>query len=265
VNHDRRRAEREGATLSAIRSLIQAWDADVERPIELVNRHNNATPQLIWTLANHATEATRTVVDLAAKGRMLVAMPLVRLALEAAVTCQWLSIDPGGAGAVFAEALRQRQVAVRAATARGEKIPQALMDDDAEWTAVLEPLRSKAGRQMQDRFLTLPAGEMLYAEYRRASNLCHAGLALASEYMDATDPEPDNPAGVAFSHVSVLADSDRWALVALTNLMRAYNVVDEIDVGHRLRPALGEASTAAVLLAASLEKDAEATGADSAS
>jgi hypothetical protein len=247
---DEHRRKLEGATLHAIRELIGASDADVDRPIQLTNVHNDISAQLIWTLTNHATEATRTFVELASTGRMLVAMPLLRIALEAAATCRWLHLDATGAGDVYAEALRQHRASTNAAVARGDPAPHRILEDDAEWAKLLDPLHTTAGRQLSERFALIPNGDVMYAEYRRASSLSHAGLALANEYLDEVSVTADNPAGIAFSPVNVLDGSGRWALSALSTLIYAYSTVNEIDVERRLEAALDRASMRAMILTA---------------
>ena len=69
-----------------MKKYIALWDRDAELPFEMMSEYVRGTGPIIWSLTNHTVELARTIVELSAADRMIIATPLIRLCVENAMT-----------------------------------------------------------------------------------------------------------------------------------------------------------------------------------
>ncbi|MGN6127533.1 MAG: DUF5677 domain-containing protein, partial [Humibacter sp.] len=94
------------------RWLVEQWDRVRVQPFEMKPEFAQGGGQVIWSYANHVVELMRTVLDLSEQDRMVIALPLIRLMVENAITSIWLYLEPENVRAVIHEGLRQRKAAL---------------------------------------------------------------------------------------------------------------------------------------------------------
>lgn len=197
---------------------------------------------MIWGLTNHNVEIARTVVDLFNQGRMLIAMPLVRLAIDNAVTAAWLSFSPLATAALVHESLRQKKAAIAQIVQMGakgfdaESLARAAVELE-EW----EDKKSPLAGNVEQRFKSV-SGEQAYNLYRIASSMSHASMNLADNYMVGVDATTDNPLGVEFDPDGRLFAEDSWLGVLASMVLLSMNTCDQVSEPSRFKNQLSKMS-----------------------
>ena len=227
-----------------ITKLVALWDRDSERPFQMTSDYASGSGPVIWSLTNHTVELARTVVELSAADRMLVAMPLVRLIIENAMTIAWLYASPTATKALVHEGLRQRRRAIEhvvslgAAGFDGDSIKKAA-DEQEEFVG----FRSSQGSSLEQRFKALEGGDSMYSTYRMASALSHAGLTLADQYLIEIPKTREYPLGISFAPDRTLDVGDAWLGTSATMLLLAMTTCDRVDESRHQKNQLAEAAS----------------------
>ncbi len=213
-----------------IAKLLKLWDRDGEKDFSMKSEFARGNGPMIWSLTNHTVELARTVVDLSAHDRMLVAMPLIRLSIENAMTAVWLLVSPDSAGALMHEGLRQRRAAIEQVV----KLGATGFDESSLAAAAAEleefsGMKSDQGQQLQKRFEAIQGGANIYVSYRIASSLSHAGVILADAYLEETPITADAPLGIALAPDRRLDADESWLGTEASMLLTAMTACDRID------------------------------------
>lgn len=212
-----------------MQSFIDLWDRDRRVPVELQVEYAYTSGPVIWSLANHSVELTRTILLLSEQDRLVVAVPLIRLLLENMITGAWLYLSPSGARALVHEGLRTRVAAIREVLQRGSAgFTPGLLE---EWKGHLDEFEGDAtaeGRIFEQRCLALVGGPGIYTTWRMASSLSHAGLSMSDFYLVAVEKSDQNPLGVALNRDNTLPSHEAWlgtAACALLGSMKTFDLI----------------------------------------
>ena len=214
-----------------INRLIDSWDRDRARGVEMKSEYARANGPMIWSLTHHTTRLARTVVHLSNSGDMLVAAPLIRLCIENAMTASWLLVGQDAASALIHEGLRQRKAAIDGILNHGgHSFDAADVERAADELDEFEGLGTGEGRHIEQRFTALVGGAEVYSTYRIASSLSHAGMVLADFYLRVVQKSEDAPLGIALNPDPDAEKSAAWlgttaAMLALA--MNAFNAIDK--------------------------------------
>ncbi len=226
------------------RELLGGFDAAVTGEflgrLDVYGRRvSTAFAPFIWSLTAHAHHLGRRALDdLSADDGVLLAAPLVRGALEAAVTAQWVVRMPTGLEGFLAESLRQTENLGKTYL-KVRPVGQTVRLSDAamDYLANRPPVTTRNFENICDDLA--PDGPLAYLLYRTLSGLCHVGGHVVEQYVARNDvsdshhdlrlvarPTPDDHAQAL--SLRVLATSFLWAGAAL----------DSIDRKHQRRAAL---------------------------
>lgn len=148
----------------------------------------------LYAHVDHAVRMASAVLALAERGLYLEGVPSMRLILECAVTCAWLSVTPGSGDSALLEATRLKRaqvVGIGAATATPFDAELERLKDDAD---ELGEFASLEARKFEERCNSLAGGDWLYVVYRDLSAYSHAGALLLDHYIQ----EDDGPLGFAY-------------------------------------------------------------------
>lgn len=188
---------------------------------------------VIWSLANHSVELSRSILDLSSRDRLVVSVPLIRLLIENLVTSEWLYLMPDAGRALIHEGLRTRVAGMREATERGtDGFTQESLDS---WMTELASVAADAsfeGRSFQARCHALVGGDALYTTWRVASALSHAGLAMSDFYVVPSEASDENPLGVGVARGRKLPGHEHWLGVAAAALLRTIKAYDLVSLPH---------------------------------
>lgn len=226
------------------RKLIALWERDRERPFDMKAEYANGAGPMIWSLTNHTVRLAQAVDILATDGvSLLVAVPLIRLCIDNAMTCAWLLVSDKAAGGLVHEGMRQRKAAIEGIVQRGV----AGFDDSTLAEAIKEleeftPMKLAEAQYIQRRFLALEDGAAMYDTYRIASSLSHAGAVLADSYLRTVPETQEFPLGVALDHNDELDNEESWLGITASMLTLALTACNQIDARGRMKTQLEKAS-----------------------
>ena len=134
----------------------------------------------VWATARHSITTGKAALDLYAEGRQLVALTLIRSALEAAITAQWLVQSNESIPGFIGEDYRQRRNIAKGMAGSGSALMREgalkvahIADEDIETVAANE------ARHFERRCLTLKRGKDAYVDYRILSGMVHPSPTLA--------------------------------------------------------------------------------------
>jgi hypothetical protein len=223
---------------SFARWLIEQWDRTDAQDFVMRNEYVQGGGPMIWSYAKHSVELMRTVLDLSEQNRMVIAIPLIRLVTENAMTSIWLYLEPDNARAMVHEGFRQRRAALQDILLTGAEGFDSSHVDDAN--RVLDEFADAdlpAGRHFDQRCKEIVGGFSVYCSWRVMSSYSHAGLAMGDFYLFETDQAP----GVGFNKVAVMDHHEAWLGTAICMLIAAMKACNEIDGKGRLRSQLDRA------------------------
>lgn len=210
--------------------LIHAWDRDRDRTFKMKREYADATGPVIWSYTQHVVELMRTVLDLSEQDRIVIAIPLIRLAVENTMTSIWMYLYPGAARAIIHEGLRTRRAGIKDIL----EVGAAGFDEAklAEVEAQLEEFSDHAlpaGRYFDKRCREIVDGLGVYATWRVYSGLSHAGLTLADFYLREIPQTDTDPMGIAFDPDAKLSAHEAFLGSAVCMLIASLKICDQID------------------------------------
>lgn len=231
--------------LSELRRFMQRyidlWDRDRGRGAEIKVEYAEGSGPVIWALANHSVELSRTILLLSEQNRLAVAVPLIRLLIENMITGIWLYLSPDSARSLVHEGLRNRVAAIREVIGHGAAgFTQETLD---EWTSHLdefEPDASEEGRKFEKRCKAIVDGPGVYTTWRMASTLSHAGTAIGDLYLVATERSAENPLGVALNPGAILPSHEAWLGTSVCTLLGSMKTFDLISTKGRFKNQIAD-------------------------
>jgi hypothetical protein len=216
--------------------FIDLWDRDRDRQVTMLVEYANAGGPVIWSLANHSVELCRTLLLLSEQNRLIVAMPLMRLMIENAVSAVWLHLKPEAGRAMVAEGLRQRVAAIREIISQDAAgFTQETLDD---WQSQLDEFKIDAhpeGKSFEQRCLAIDGGGSLYTTWRVASSLSHAGMAIGDFYLESAEITNSNPLGIEMHPDAVLSPHEAWLGTSICMLLTSLKAFDYVTEKRRFR------------------------------
>ncbi len=220
------------------RWLIEQWDRVRVRPFEMKPEFARGGGQMIWSYTNHVVELMRTVLALSEQNRLVIALPLIRLMVENAVTSIWLYLEPENVRAVIHEGLRLRKAALEnVLETAAEGYDQSDVDEVAEEMEEFAQHDLPAGRSFEQRCRSIAGGMDVYMSWRVLSSLSHAGMAMGDFYLEEIDQAP----GIAFAPDVEAPNHEPWLGTAICMVIAALKTCNEIDGKGRLRAQVARA------------------------
>lgn len=224
-----------------MRHYIDLWDRDRERGVEIKSEYAQAAGPVIWSLANHSVELSRTILLLSEQNRLVIAVPLIRLLLENMITGAWLYLSPDNARALVHEGLRNRVAAIREVVGRSSPgFEPELLDEWAGYLDEFEQDANEQGRKFEKRCRAIVDGPDVYTTWRIASALSHAGLTMSDFYLVATKKSEHNPLGIAFHSNATLPSHEAWIGTAACTLLGSMKTFDLISAKGRLKNQIAD-------------------------
>jgi hypothetical protein len=232
--------------LAAItRSLIEGWSDAPAAGVTFGQKGripSRGRFVLIHSFAAHTHRLAAAALDMLDTGLTIEVLPLVRQALECALTAVWLAQNEDAGNAFANEHIRQRRSIRRSL----ERSPNPVFANGAATLpdVELEDLDSASNaqaRNFQQRCEDLAGARDLYLYYRLLSEYIHPSMRLAEQYVlpdqDRNDIEslllvPNTDVGTVW----------RWCLAA--SVLWAGTAVDYVDVSRRRRSELRAAALA---------------------
>lgn len=237
--HDRFRDLAEMRTFA--HKLIGQWDRVREQGgFEMKTEYLQGGGPLIWSYTNHAVELMRTVLDLSGQDRMIIAIPLIRLMTECAMTSIWLYLEPDNARALLHEGFRQRRAAIQDILRAGFTGFDA--SDVAEAKQTLDDFADAdlpAGRHFDQRCNEIVGGFDVYCSWRVMSSYSHAGMAMGDFYLREIEGFP----GIALNGHAAMDEREAWLGTAICMMIASLKACNEIDGKGRLRTQLDRATS----------------------
>lgn len=210
--------------------LIDLWDRDCSKVFEFKSDYAVTVGPMILSLTHHAVELSKTILELSISQKMFVAIPLIRLVMDNAMTVAWLSVAPQSDGALIHESLRQRRNAVEnIIKVGGEGFDESTLKEAADELERFADMKSPQGQNVEQRFKALVGGEQTYSLYRIASSLSHAGMTLADQYLVEMVKSEDAPLGIGFAPDKRVPYSEAWMGTTVSMVVLAMTVCDGIS------------------------------------
>lgn len=194
---------------------------------------------LILGLSANTFETARLVQTLANSRKLsATTMPLVRAALESAVTAMWVAQVDDAAEALGHEHSRQEELMFDQFRSTGDPTWAQLLESMEPPSYSFGPTSSNPqARSFYSRCEDLEFGSTIYALYRTLSGWCHPSVRLADQYIVGTktlETEPGMNFGL-LTRAKPFEDEDTWLfIVAMSALWasRSFNFLTQ-DRAHR--------------------------------
>lgn len=189
----------------------------------------------VFGVARHAIETGDAGLRLWAEGRQLVAVTLMRSALECAATAMWLVQNPEALIAFVGEEYRQR----RTLSVDMAKSPSQSFREGASKLAYLdeERIETAAAPQAQKFWQlceALVGGRDAYLYYRFESAMVHPTVFLTDFYVEPAE----SPAGCTLRMEPRPVDVDAWPYLTVATMMWAHRSLDHLSTSHPYRARL---------------------------
>jgi hypothetical protein len=214
------------------RKLVELWDRGRGTSFKMKIEYINQGGPLIWSYTQHSVELMRTILDLSAQDRMVIAVPLIRLMVENAMTSIWVYLSPPATRAVVHEGLRQQRAAIADIIKVGaEGFDESNLDEVNKKLKDFEGDNLPAGQHFDQRCKQIVAGLGVYASWRILSSLSHAGMALGDFYL----VETHEPPYLILNEDARLDYHEAWFGTAICMLIVSMKACDLIDArgGHK--------------------------------
>ncbi|BAS11754.1 hypothetical protein AHiyo8_00570 [Arthrobacter sp. Hiyo8] len=221
------------------RKQIAHWDRIRQESFEMKAEYVEGGGPMIWSYTNHVVELMRTVLDLSAQNRMIIAVPLIRLVVENAMTSIWLYLEPSNARAVIHEGFRLRKAAVENIIETGsDSVDKSQVDEIKQVLDEFADSDLPGGRHFEQRCRQIFDGLPVYCSWRVMSSFSHAGMAMGDFYLAETETAP----GLAFRPDAELESHEAWLGTAVCMLLASLKACNEIDGKGSLRAQVERAA-----------------------
>lgn len=223
--------------------LIALWDKDREKTWEIKNEYRESGP-LILSYTQHVVELLRTILQLSAEDRIVIAVPLIRLTVENTMTAVWAYLAPSTAArAVIREGFRLRRAAIldilKVGAAGFDEADLAKVEADLDEFSADKATEAEQFRALCD---AIDGGLGIYATWRIMSSYSHAGMQLADHYLEEVPRSPEAPDGVVFNPDAKLDQHEAWLGTAICMLIASMKLCNEIEVKGRIRDQVEKAA-----------------------
>lgn len=222
-------------TRATLEELIAAWHADV-RSVDIAVRKDITVGLVVYGLTAHTYAIAEGVLALYDHDYHAVAVPLVRQAIECAVTAMWVELGgPSAALSLLHEQTRNSRNTIAEFIRAGMPDGQGAIDRlEAELKDSFNTT-SGAGRRVEQRCGELAGGGYLYAAYRAASDTAHAGGAVVDLYLEGTDGGELSPLGIRLTTHPNAEAADSWLRILLVMVVHATTAWSRLDIRRTAR------------------------------
>lgn len=217
-----------------LKTLIADWHGGTS--VEIGVRENTLVGLTIYGLTAHTHALAEAVVTLYDADQHTAAVPLVRQAIECAMTTVWVELAGyPGALALIQEQSRNVRNAFETFVAAGmpldEEVTRRLEEDVRAGLKTATP----AGRNFEHRCREIDGGGSMYAAYRSASHVSHASASVVDLYFEGPDIEDVAPSDVTLLTHPKEYGADGWLGTLLSMVVQATSVWSRIDRSHASR------------------------------
>ncbi|WP_043650900.1 DUF5677 domain-containing protein [Cellulosimicrobium cellulans] len=225
-------------TAAVMREVLDAWHAD--RPASRLSRSAELPYGLVlFGHVAHVHRLAEGVLTLYDTGQALTALTLVRQMIETSIRAVWLSVYRENVYHLVRDGERQRVNAFKAAALTGQ-IPwdAPALVQSLDWLEENERVKgATSGESFKDLCDELDGGDLVYAQYRLASNYTHPGSLLLEEYVE-IESAGSNERSITFVTKPVLSEAAAWLSLAAFTLILAGLTWDHADKTHIHRALL---------------------------
>jgi hypothetical protein len=230
---------------AVIRSLIEGWSAAPASGVTFGQKGrvpSRGRFVLIHSFAAHTHRLAAAALDMLDAGLTIEVLPLIRQALESALTAVWLAQNEDAGNAFANEHIRQR----RSIRLSMERSPNPVFANGAATLpdVELEDLDSASNaqaRSFQQLCDDLAGARDLYLYYRLLSEYIHPSMRLAEQYV-LPDQDRNDIESLLLAPNTEIDTVWRWCLAA--SVLWAGTAVDYVDVSRRRRSELRAAARA---------------------
>jgi hypothetical protein len=229
-------------SIERLKGLMAIWDAHGETVSVPKIGESVLTGVAIQVQVEHAVRLSEAVIALARERLFIQTAPLVRMALECAVSAAWWSLNPDNVKGSIKEAARLKKL-LHAGMSNLASTPYVAHPDWSDISEEYAAFQATEAGNFEARCKALQGGESLYPYYRLLSEASHGGTALLDEYME-TVPESDaNPFGLAFKKHSPYRYFRTVLAICVLSVALAMRAWDDITSTHPDRDALNDLAT----------------------
>ncbi|MDH2442379.1 DUF5677 domain-containing protein [Amnibacterium sp. CER49] len=182
-----------------LRRVIDLFPKITGRALEIpADRAEPVNLALVYAFAAHTVEMARGALALYAAGLPFAAVPVMRTAMECAMTAAWLSVAPEQTRSfLYAGAVDRRKALNDMAALRLVDVEEALAEA-RELVTELKADETDAGRLIRLRMEELAGGAALHVDYRVLSGLSHPSPLMADEWLEQVEQSAAAPLGLGF-------------------------------------------------------------------
>ena len=216
-------------TREVLRLLVDDWRKDAG-DLQMGRRQHVLIGLSVYGLTAHTHTLAAAALTLDEHGHHLAVVPLVRQAIECAVTAVW--IERSGYPAALT-LLREQSRHAKNTLAEFVKsgMPHSAEATERVTKELATSLNSttKSHEAFEKRCGELANGAQLYAMYRAASEVSHAGAALVDRYLVNADITEISPLGVGLRLAPGDEQNDVWLGTMLAMAVHATSAWDRLD------------------------------------
>lgn len=229
-------------SIALLEELIRMWESHSATIAVPVIDGSLLPGVAIQVQVEHAVRLSEAVIVLSREGLFIQLAPLVRLALECAVSAAWWTLHPNNVKASVNEAARLKNLLMEGMNTMSE----GPRDADSDWESISAEFAQyhvTEARNFEQRCNALAGGTYLYPYYRLLSEASHGGTALIEEYMVPAEATPEQPTGLAFQRHAPYKHRDLVLGINVIALALAIRAWDDITVDHPLQGQLNDIAT----------------------
>lgn len=220
---------------ATLRELIDTWHGTAV-PVEMRVRTHSLIGLTVYGLTAHTYVLAEGVLTLDAAHQPRAATPLIRQALECAITAQWVELAGYPAAlALLHDQARNSKNTIGAFAAAGFDVAPELVERLAADLAAAFETKTSAGRVLEQRCKEIQGATALYATYRQMSATCHAGSDVVDLYVHQIERTPTNPLGAGLATLPKAEAADAALGMMLVSVMTATSAWSRIDARHTHR------------------------------
>lgn len=220
--------------------LIAEWD-NFPSDVVIGAREHVVIGVTVFGLTAHVYTLVDGALTLHQAGKPMAAVPLIRAAIECAMTAVWVELAGyPGAMALIREQTRGMKNTIEAWVKSGMPDDQDTVGELGRELLTLVKTSTGAGQHFEQRCKELEGGMSMYALYRSASQVSHATTSVVDLYLGAASVDDPGPTGMALSTVPAEYSPDAWLNSALVAVVQATSAWSRLDRAHTHRSRMKE-------------------------
>lgn len=239
-----------GPVAEILDELCGSWEQAARGPIAFKGLRGRRTYEqqvaIVLGLASHVMETARLLHGIGAGGKLSVtSMPLVRSALESAVTGIWIAQVEDAADAFIHRHSRQEELLLEQFRSSGDPTWTRLVEAMEPHSYNLTPTSSHhQAKSFESLCNDLEFGSTIYALYRTLSGWSHASVRIADEYIvDASKLGAEGKAPFAvLTTAAPFEGQDTWLFITAMSALWASRSVNFITQDKTQRGLLQSAA-----------------------